>query len=222
MARQLRLSLERPPAYSRAEFVEGPSNAAAVRALDAWPAWHGGCLVLFGPEGVGKTHLGRAWAQAAGAEILDRSAPDLPRHGPVLVEDVDRGIDDEALFHLINGAGREDAGLLLTARAAPLAWPAGLPDLRSRLNALPLAEIEEPDDTVLEGALRNFFRLRSIRPSEDVYVYLLRRMERSIPQAREIVRMLDEAGESEFRPVSRLLAREILDGESQNLDVFEP
>lgn len=220
MARQLRLKLERQPTYSRAEFVEGPSNADARRMLDAWPAWHGGCLVLVGAEGVGKTHLAQVWAGAAGAAILDRGAPGMPA-GPALLEDVDEGVADEALFHLINGAAREGGGLLLTARTPPLAWTCALPDLRSRLNALPVAEIEEPDDTVLEGALRNFFRRRNIRPADEVYVYLLRRMERSIPRAREIVRMLDEAGDGELRPVSRLLAREILEAESQNLDLFE-
>lgn len=222
MARQLRLSLERPPDFTRASFVEGPSNAAAIRALDAWPRWHGGCLALVGPEGVGKTHLGRAWAEAAGAEILDRAHPRLVEGRPAVLEDVDRGVDEEALFHLINLAAREGGGLLLTARTAPAAWNAGLPDLRSRLNALSVAAIEEPDDQVLEGALRAFFRRRSIRPADEVYVYLLRRMERSIPQAREIVRLLDEAGDGPFRPVSRMLAREVLDGESQNLDFFDP
>lgn len=223
MARQLRLSLERPAVYARAGFVEGPSNAAAAAAVDAWPAWPGRSLALVGPEGVGKTHLAQVWAERADAVVLDRKAPDLEAAAkrPVLIEDVDQGVDDEALFHLINLAGRDGGGLLLTARRAPKTWAAALPDLRSRLNALTVAEIDEPDDKVLEGVLRNFFRERSIRPPKDIYPYLLRRMERSIPQAREIVRLLDEAGDGEFRPVSRLLAREVLDGESQNLDFFE-
>lgn len=220
MPQQLRLRLHRQPSYARDEFVEGPSNTLAVRALDAWPAWHGGCLALVGPESCGKSHLARAWAQASGAAVLDRARPDLALAcgRAVLVEDVDRGIPDEALFHLINLACRPGGGLLVTARAAPAAWPAALPDLRSRLNALPVAEIEAPDDTVLEGVLRKFFRERSIRPPQEVYPYLLRRMERSIPGAQDLVRRLDEAGEG---PISRRHARDILEGDTQNLDLFE-
>lgn len=223
MARQLRLRLGRQASHSRDDFVQGPSNARAIAALDAWPAWHGGCLVLVGPEGVGKSHLAQAWAEAAVAVTLDRAAPDLESAAarPVLLEDVDRGAPDVALFHLINLAAREGGGLLLTARTPPVAWNAGLADLRSRLNALPVAEIEAPDDRVLEGVLRRFFRERNIRPPHDVYTYLLRRMERSAPEAREIVRRLDEAGEGDPRPISRVLAREILEGGDPNRDLFE-
>jgi chromosomal replication initiation ATPase DnaA len=223
MAKQLRLGLRRPPAYDRGDFVEGPSNAQARVALDAWPRWPGGALALVGPEGAGKTHLALGWAQAAGAVTLDRVHPDLAAAAgrPALIEDVDQGCDGEALFHLINRAGQAGHGLLLTARTLPATWPAALPDLRSRLNALRVAEIAAPDDVVLRGVLMNFFRERNIRPHEDVYPYLLKRMERSIAGAREIVKRLDETEHPEIRPVSRVLARQILESDIENLDLFD-
>ena len=223
MAKQLRLGLRRAPDYDRAAFAGGASNAEACAALDAWPNWPGGALALVGPEGVGKTHLARAWARSAGARVLDRADPDVAAAAgrPVLVEDVDQGVGDEALFHLINLAGQPGGGLLLTARTRPAAWAAALPDLRSRLNALTVAEIEPPDDDVLRAVLVNFFRERNIRPHDDVYPYLLRRMERSVAGAREIVRRLDETEHPEIRPVSRVLARQILEGDIENLDLFD-
>jgi chromosomal replication initiation ATPase DnaA len=219
MARQLRLSLRRPAPFSREAFVPGPSNAQALAALDAWPNWPGACLVLVGPEGVGKSHLGQAWAARHKAAKLDRLKPVLAaaEGHPALLEDVDQGVPDEALFHLINLAPR-GGGLLMTARKPPAQWTCALPDLRSRLNALYVAEIEAPDDVVLEGVLRKFFRERSIRPPDEIYTYLLRRMPRSIAAAQEVVRRMDEAGEG---PISRLLAREVLEDQSQNLDLFE-
>src|SRR5947209_4923585 len=104
MARQLRLRLGQPASHSRDAFVPGPSNAQATAALDAWPRWPGGCLVLVGPEGVGKSHLANAWAENVGAVILDRHTPDVAaaEGRPALLEDVDRGVREEPLFHLIN------------------------------------------------------------------------------------------------------------------------
>jgi chromosomal replication initiation ATPase DnaA len=222
MVRQLRLSLKRPASHTRDEFVHGASNALALAAIDAWPRWTGGCLALVGPQSAGKTHLARAWATNADAVTLDREAPDVAAAGrPVLLEDVDQGVDEEALFHLINLAARKGGGLLVTARTLPATWPVRLADLRSRLNALPVAEIEAPDDQVLTGVLKKFFRERNIRPNDDVYPYLLRRMERSIAGAHAIVERLDETEHPEIRPVSRVLARQILDGDNENLDLFE-
>ena len=220
MTRQLRLRLERGGSPSLDEFARGASNAEAVAAVGAWPDWRGGCLAMVGPQGAGKSHLARAWAAAVGALVV---APELADASvasgrPVLLEDADRGVSPEALFHLINLAGREGGGLLLTARIVPTAWATPLPDLRSRLNALPVVEIGPPDDVVLEGVLRKFFRDRNSRPPEEVYRYLLARMNRSIPDAEEIVRRLDEAGDEGFRPVTRVLAREILEA-NQSLDL---
>jgi len=217
MARQLRLSLGRESLPSFGEFARGPSNADAASAVEAWPAWRGGCLALVGPKGAGKSHLARAWATAAKAVVLDAEAPDVSagEGRPVLLEDVDRGCPGEALFHLINLADREGGGLLVTARTRPATWPTALPDLRSRLNAMPVVEIAPPDDQVLEGVLRKFFRDRLIRPPEAVYPYLLARMGRSIPDAEEIVRRLDEAGDAGFQPVTRALARQILEERSR-------
>ena len=221
--RQLRLQLGSQPSYRRESFIVSSSNAEAVRALDAWPAWHGGVLALTGPEGSGKTHLAQAWRAVADAAQLDGALPllELPKLAgrPVLIEDADRA-DPETLFHLINMAAQPNAGLLLTARTAPATWTTTLPDLRSRLNALPVAELGPPDDELLEGVLQKFFRERLIRPSDDIFPYLVRRMERSVPVALAIVEKLDEASDAEQRPVSRALARQILEEGGETQDLF--
>jgi chromosomal replication initiation ATPase DnaA len=210
----LRLKLDRPSSYRRADLIVSEANADAVRAIDGWPAWHGGCLALVGPSGSGKSHLGAVWAEAAGARFVDTpidtdELSDLQGR-PVLVEDADLQ-SGEVLFHLINQAGEPGCGLLLTSRTQPSAWPAAVPDLRSRLNALRVVELGPPDDEILAGALYKFFRERNIKPTEDLLPYLLYRIERSIPVAREIVRRLDEAGDTQRRPISRALAKDILD-----------
>ena len=219
---QLRLALRRQPSFDRAHFIVSDRNRDAVAALDSWPDWPGGRLTIFGPEGSGKSHLARAWAARTGAFIAGDAALDLARApgGPILLEDVDRGVADDALFHLIN---RADAGgsLLLTARTAPRRWPAQLPDLRSRLNALFAVELEAPDDTVLEGLLLRFFRDRHIKPDADLLSYLLRRMERSATAAQALVSRLDEAADASGRPVTRALAREVLGSDEQSGDLFE-
>lgn len=222
MARQLRLKLKRPSSSAREDFVLSPTNADAVRALDGWPDWPGCCLVLVGPEGSGKSHLAREWAQRAGAALFTGDGDLGALEGrPVLIEDADRGVDDEALFHLINMGGLPGGGLLLTARTPPAQWTADLPDLRSRLNGLTVTTLGEPDDALLRGVLEKFFRERNIKPADDIYPYLIRRIERSVPAALAVVRRLDEAADEEQRPVSRALARQLLETDDQTLELFD-
>jgi chromosomal replication initiation ATPase DnaA len=227
MARQLRLELRRQSSFRREDFIISPSNAAAVQTLDASPSWHAGCLALVGPAGSGKSHLARGWARRAGAQVLVVGSDqppglnDLHDTRPVLVENADQGAPDDLLFHLINRAGLEGCSLLLTARTPPATWPTELPDLRSRLNALNVALLPEPDDEVLEGVLRKLFRDRSIKPSEELISYLIKRIERSVPYARSIVDRLDELADAEQKPVSRALARQILESDAETLNLFE-
>ncbi len=224
MKRQLRLSLQRPTSHRREDLIVSEANAAAVSRIDAWPAWPGGALALVGPAGCGKTHLARIWAERSSATELPASTrPDQldPLRGhPVLVEDADK-VNGDVLFHLINMAGEPGGALLLTARSRPTAWPSlAPPDLKSRLNALTVAEVEAPDDDILLGVLRKFFRERNIRPTDDVFAYLVRRMERSVPVALDLVERLDEASGAEHRPVSRALAREVLEEGPQTGNLF--
>jgi chromosomal replication initiation ATPase DnaA len=227
VSRQLRLELGRPATYRREDFIVSATNAEAVRAIDAWPQWHGGCLVVAGEAGSGKTHLAQAWATRAKAAVLAITEPHpaLELAGlqgrAVLIEDADRAQADELLFHLINMAGAAGSSLLMTARTPPQTWPATLPDLRSRLNALPVAELSPPDDIVLEGVILRFFRERNILPADDLVPYLLRRIERSIPHARDIVARLDEAADAESRAVSRALARQILEIGGETAELFD-
>lgn len=218
MGPQLPLNLETAEPFRWRDFVVSPSNESAVAVLAEWPDAAGGALALVGPEGSGKTHLATAWAERCGAILLNDVAADIidlpDMEGRcVVVDDADR-VDDETLFHLINQAGIRGGCLLLTSRTAPSSWSAALPDLRSRLDALRTLELQAPDDVVLWALLERFFRQSAIRPSRDLLEYLVRRIERSAPQAREVVARLHRAAVSDHRPVTRALAREVLESES--------
>jgi chromosomal replication initiation ATPase DnaA len=223
-SQQLRIPFPPEQSFRRKDFVVSPVNAAAVRLVDAWPEWHAGLLCLTGPKGSGKTHLARAWAARAKAVVLARAPAleELPslRGRPLLFERADLCPDD-MLFHLINMAGEPGGALLLVSRVAPALWPASLPDLRSRLDAMAVAELGPPDDIVLRHVLAKLFRERHIRPPEDLFAYLLRRIERSADAAEQVVAKLDEAAAAQGRPVSRALARELME-QDETGELFEP
>jgi chromosomal replication initiation ATPase DnaA len=141
---------------------------------------------------------------------VEAEAIDTALDGPLLIENADRTTLDERLFHLLNRAADPARGVLITARVRPNDWATALPDLRSRLNALPVVELGHPDDGVLEGVLRRLFAERVITPSPELIAYLRHRIERSVPAAAAVVERLEAAASAQHRPINRALARSLL------------
>ena len=70
--------------------------------------------------------------------------------------------------------------MLLTAREHPQNWGITLPDLASRLNALPIAMIGLADDALLRGVLLKLFADRQISVDENLLTYMISHMPRSL------------------------------------------
>ena len=174
---------------------------------------------LAGPAGSGKSHLAAIWADRAGARLLssralsEASLPGALATGALVLEDVRPGaLEEAALFHLLNLAGEEGAFILLTSRMPPVGWTVRLPDLASRLRALPVTELGVPDDALLRAVLIKLFADRQLAVDESLVSYVVTRIERSIAAARVAVATLDQASLGLQRPVNRALAAAVLRG----------
>jgi chromosomal replication initiation ATPase DnaA len=210
---QLSLGLALPTSWAREDFLAVPGNAAALQAIDRGIQT---ALVLYGPAGCGKTHLAQIWAAQVQARIiapqdLTPAAVDALAQHPLALDDADAGVDPVALFHLINLMRERQHPLLLTGSAAPAHWSYTLPDLMSRLKAMPAERIAEPDDALLSAVLVKLFADRQLQVSEEVVKYLAARIERSCHAARLVVAALDAASLAENRAVTVALARRLLE-----------
>jgi chromosomal replication initiation ATPase DnaA len=213
--RQLALALCHAESFAREDFLSGPSNAVALALVDAWPDWSHRTVMLTGPEGSGKSHLAAIWAQAAGARLIaaraleEASVPAALATGALVVEDLAAGsFEERALFHLLNLAGEQEAFVMLTARTPPTTL--AIPDLSSRLKALPVAAIAPPDDGLLRAVLLKLFSDRQLAVDEALLGYVGTRIERSFAAARALVALLDAEAMRRKRPLTRALASEIL------------
>jgi chromosomal replication initiation ATPase DnaA len=216
VTRQLAFDLPNAEAMTREDFFVAPSNGYALQAIEGWQDWPGRKLLLLGPEGAGKTHLAHVWAGMASAVVLastDLAETDVASLSgrTVVVEDADRiGGAEAQLFHLHNLVITGGA-LLLTARTPPRDWGLQLPDLVSRMQATPIAQLDAPDDALLSAVLVKLFADRQVAVSTTLIPYLVSRMPRSIGAARGLVAALDARSLAAGRPISRALAGEVLD-----------
>jgi len=216
-ARQLPLDLRHEPSFAREDFLSAPANTDALRAIEAWPDWPGRMLLLIGPAGSGKSHLGAIWARRAEAAIVEAEAlidarpADLARAKAILIENADRlGAAEANLFHLINLARESEASLLLTARSAPDDWGLKMPDLHSRLRLAPVVALDEPDEPLARAVLFKLFSDRQLAVDPAVIAYIALRIERSLGAARAIVEALDREALARGKAVTRTMAALVL------------
>jgi len=219
--RQLVLDLPVVEATGAGDFLISGSNRAAAGLIESWPDWAQPSALLVGPPASGKSHLAAVWAEKTGAPSI--AAGDLSEATVALfqadetralrVEDIDRGISDQrVLFHLLNHARETGRSVLLTSAVAPGDLTVALPDLRSRLRALPMIMIAEPDDALLGAVMVKLFSDRQLTVEPAVISYLIRHMNRSMEEARAVVGAIDTLALARQRKVSRATAAEALAG----------
>jgi chromosomal replication initiation ATPase DnaA len=214
--RQLAFDLPSAEAMTRADYLVAPSNALALQTIERWQDWPGRKLLVIGPEAAGKSHLLHIWAGLADAVILKGEAlasTDIAALSgrAVAVDNADRiGPDETQLFHLHNLVTTSGA-LLLTARTPPRDWGLTLPDLVSRMQATPIAQLDAPDDALLSAILVKLFADRQVAVPSNLIPYLVARMPRSIGAARGLVAALDARALAAGRPITRALASEVLE-----------
>ena len=215
--RQLAFALPHAESFTRDDFLEGPTNAAALGLIDGWPDWPNRIMLLVGPEGSGKSHLAAIWAEQAGARSISANAltamavPGALATGALVVEDLKSpDLDERALFHLMNLAREEGAFVLITARTPPTALQIELRDLRSRLRAVPVVPLLPPDDHLFRALIVKFCADRQLIVDEAVVSYLASRIERSYAAVRQAVELLDTEALRLGRPVTRALAADLL------------
>jgi chromosomal replication initiation ATPase DnaA len=130
---------------------------------------------------------------------------------PLVVEDADRrAYDEKALFHLLNLARENRLFVLLTAQSAPSRWGIKLPDLKSRLNAVPAVEIGAPDEALLQTVMLKHFADRQLDIDPKVLTYLALHVDRSLAAAAAAVAAVDRVALATGRKINRQLVIEAL------------
>lgn len=210
----------------RDDFIVSECNEAAFKAIDIWPDWLFFALWLFGPKGCGKSHLGNLFAekvikhtgkpqsvQSIKAENVDLYVPqNLFKESPCLiVENVTENINNEAMFHLYNQYRNNGGNILFISEKSPSRMNFELPDLSSRLRAIPTIEIMQPSDEMLNMLLLKLFSDRQLKVSAEVLKYALANMTRSFAFAQKLVAEADRISLIKKSPVSINVIKEAIE-----------
>ena len=214
---QLPLAVQLRDAASFETYFAGP-NADAVAMLRDTP----GSALLFGPPGSGRTHLlqavcrarsGRYWSLATVSEL----GPGVllgHQESLLCLDDVDVvGADREwalALLRLLDACRAEGRAVLLSATAPAERMQLALPDLRTRLTALPAFGLRALGDADLLQLLQQRATAKGLELPDDVARWLLNTQARGTGPLLEALEHLDRAALSAKRRLTLPFVQSVL------------
>ena len=190
-------------------FVAGP-NAAAVGALAEFdPTLPSRVTWLWGRPGTGKTHLLQAACAAVGAsgaaaayfDLQETTDPDrlegCETLATVCLDSLELVASDPrwnaAIFRLHTLMQDLRGRLVVASRTAPSSLAFRLPDLRSRLLAGDVWQLQELDDDEQVRALQIRAARRGLALGEEAAHFLVRRLPRDMHSLCRVLDRLDEA-----------------------------
>ena len=193
---QLAIGFSNVAQLDRASLIVHRGNAAAVQMIESWPNWTAPALIISAPPFSGKSHLATIWASMAKANFVSNDFRQdqitaISRNNSI-IENANQISDCNAFLHLINHCAEIGTYLLLTAPQPPINWAITLPDLASRLQAMPLVAITEADDATLTRLILKLFAARQIPFSARQANWVVANMERTNAAIFNFVEQVDQ------------------------------
>jgi chromosomal replication initiation ATPase DnaA len=214
---QLAFDMSVDPVYRWENYFISSSNSEVITWVRQWPRWRSRALIVCGPQFSGKTHVAHLWrseSKACFAEMDHIQFEDLARYveaNPFLIiEDINQRVDETKLLHLYNLIQEHEGYILFTTNTPPSHWNIKLSDLDSRLKAIPLVTIQQPDDELLKALMIKRFSDCQLRVPERVVNYLSKHMERSYEAVEILCSSLDRQSLEQKRGLTLPFAREVL------------
>lgn len=213
--KQLALGIGPAPEPTFDNYVVG-SNADALRALAEGPR-PGAPIYLWGPAGVGKSHLLRAQAARVGdAAVFDAQTPlpwSIDENCSLVMFDGCEAYDADRQHAAFAHFVQPSVAVLAAGRLPPVDLPVR-EDLRTRLGGGLVCQLHPPREAEVRMALRREAERRGMRLGDEVLGFLLTRFERDLGSLMAWIVAIDAYSVQEQRAavtvplVKRLLAEQ--------------
>ena len=166
---------------------------------------------LYGPKKSGKSFLSNIWKNKYNAIKLSNNFEELiKKKDNILIDDL-YFFDQEIIFHLVNYCILNKLRILITSPYKINDINFKFNDLPSRLKTFSFLEINKPDDEMLLTILTKLLVDKQfIVNSNDIFEYILRRVDRSYKGIYDIVDKLDILSLEKKRQLTIPLIKEIL------------
>ena len=196
MTGQLIFDLPTSENYNPQDYFVSSSNNNAAKLIKIFPEWHNKGTVIFGPAKSGKTHIAYIWKSMANANLYDFKfnfdINTISTNGNCIFDNFDHipEKDEKSFFQIYNDIIKNKKFILILISNDN--FSVKLRDLKSRIEALNSAKLNNPDDKLIHAIVLKFFHDNQIIVAPDVINFILVRISRNFNEIQIFLNKLND------------------------------
>ena len=221
--RQQLLNFEFSKSLSKNDFFVSESNFYAYSLLLSWPKWEKKIINIHGERYSGKTHLIEIFLKKNKGLIIDikkfknYDLDELRFNENIIIENISDEIDESLFYSFIDTIDKYNKFLILTSNKSLNDFNFKLEDLKSRLKNCLFAEIQKPDDILIQALITKNLADYQITIDSKLIDFISKRITRSFTKIREFICTIDEISLKKKKPINMKIIKEILEDKLENI-----
>ena len=221
--RQQLFNFEFNKSFNSNDFFVSESNFYAYNLLLSWPNWEKKIINIHGERYSGKTHLIEIFLEKNKGLIIDINKLknyDLEKlrfNQNIIIDNISEKLDESLFYSLIDTIDKYNKFLILTSNKSINDLNIKLEDLKSRLKNCLFAEIQRPDDILIQALITKNLADYQITLDSKLIDYISKRITRSYSKIREFVCTIDEISLKKKKPINMKIIKEILEDKLENI-----
>ena len=221
--RQQLLNFEFSKSLSKNDFFVSESNFYAYSLLLSWPKWEKKIINIHGERYSGKTHLIEIFLKKNKGLIIDikkfknYDLDELRFYENIIIENISDEIDESLFYSFIDTIDKYNKFLILTSNKSLNDFNFKLEDLKSRLKNCLFAEIQKPDDILIQALITKNLADYQITIDSKLIDFISKRITRSFTKIREFICTIDEISLKKNKPINMKIIKEILEDKLENI-----
>ena len=198
------------------DFYVSKSNKHIFDLLNNWPRWEKNFLNISGKKFSGKSHLVNIFLNKFKgikfkAKLFNNDdLKQIKLHQNIVVEDLDKEIDEKLFYTLFNIIDQDNKYLIVTTIDPIVNFKFELDDLNSRSKNFLLQNIEKPDDDLIFALLLKNLSDRQISLEKKLIDYIIKKIDRSYDKIFDFIYKVDEISLKKKRSIDFKIIKEVL------------
>ena len=202
--------------FKNDDFYVSKSNKHIFDLLNNWPRWEKNFLNISGKKFSGKSHLVNIFLNKFKgikfkAKLFNNDdLKQIKLHQNIVVEDLDKEIDEKLFYTLFNIIDQDNKYLIVTTIDPIVNFKFELDDLNSRSKNFLLQNIEKPDDELIFALLLKNLSDRQISLEKKLIDYIIKKIDRSYDKIFDFIYKIDEISLKKKKPIDLKIIKEVL------------